>query len=91
MENLKHLRNKIDKVDEKIQTLLNKRASIALRIGKEKSKNNIKILRCPEREAQILKTIIKRNKGPLKNKDLKNIYKKIINCCLLLQKKECKP
>lgn len=87
MKKLDQLRNQVDKIDEQIQRLLNKRASIALKIGKEKHKDNIKSFYSPERNRQVLRAIVKRNKGPLQNKDLKAIYKIIMNCCLALQQK----
>lgn len=80
MENIEQYRIKIDEIDEQIQQLITARAKIALKIFKEKQKNNIPIYD-PKRESEILKMIINKNKGPLANEHLINIYKAIIFAC----------
>ncbi len=85
MKNLKEFRARLDKIDEQLQDLLNQRASIALEIGKEKCKDKSPVFYCPEREAEILEAVVKRNKGPISDTDLLDIYKKIMAVCLALQ------
>ena len=57
-ENLKTLRSKIDKIDKDILKLIQKRAAIAVSIGKIKSKisPNTSFYK-PDREATILRKI----------------------------------
>lgn len=70
-------RKKIDKLNIQILKLLNERARYAIEIGKIKKRNGEKV-RCPEREAAILKKLTASNKGPLNNETVKKIFKKII-------------
>ncbi len=83
--NLNILRRKIDILDAKIVRLLNERARIATIIGEEKRKKNIKV-RDTSREMQVLKRVTILNKGPLPDKLLEWIYKRIINACSKVQK-----
>ena len=58
MSQIDKLRKQIDKIDFKILDLLKKRSKIAEKIGKEKKSNN---LFRPERQASILRNILKKN------------------------------
>ena len=58
MSQIDKLRKQIDKIDFQILDLLKKRSKIAANIGKEKKSNN---LFRPERQASILKNILKKN------------------------------
>lgn len=58
MSQIDKLRKQIDKIDFQILDLLKKRSKIAENIGKEKKSNN---LFRPERQASILKNILKKN------------------------------
>ena len=61
-KNLKGLRNKIDKIDQELYALIQKRASHAVAIGKIKSKVSPKSsFYKPDREAKILRNILKAN------------------------------
>lgn len=80
------LRKQIDRVDGEILDLLNKRLKLAKQIGKIKKLNKEDIY-APNREKEILLTLIRKNKGPLPNDELKNIFREIIKTSLLLQKK----
>ena len=65
-ENLKNLRSKIDKIDKDLLTLIQKRASHAVAVGKIKSKISPKdSFYKPDRETKILRNIIKANKKGL--------------------------
>ena len=62
-KNLKSFREKIDKIDQEILALIQKRASHAVAIGKIKSKIDPKeSFYKPGRETKILRNIIKSNK-----------------------------
>ena len=62
MSQIDKLRKQIDKIDFQILDLLKKRSKIAENIGKEKKSNN---LFRPERQASILKNILKKNDNSL--------------------------
>ena len=62
MSQIDKLRKQIDKIDFQISDLLKKRSKIAEKIGKEKKSNN---LFRPERQASILRNILKKNDNNL--------------------------
>ena len=64
--NLQQIRNDIDSVDQQIQELLNRRATLAEAVAKAKfaAEDNPLFYR-PEREAQVLRKVMERNQGPL--------------------------
>ena len=84
MSDLKKLRVKIDDIDHKILDLLNKRAEIALDVGKAKQTKNLSI-HSPEREKEILNRLKKTNPGPFPTDALKLIYEEILSASLSLQ------
>lgn len=85
-ENLMHLRDKIDSLDQKILELLNKRAELVMEIGKIKSRNYLKNYD-PVREKEILDRLRIKNQGPLSNEDIDNIFCEIISSCRSIIKK----
>ncbi len=80
MKTLEKLRNGIDNIDEQIQNLIEDRIDLALEVGKVKTNNSNEkpVIYRPEREAEILQHVSKRNQGPLPNKDLVKIFQAII-------------
>ncbi len=74
---LKDLRDKIDKIDKKILDLLNERYNYVLEVGKWKKIRSHEIY-APGREKELLARLEKLNKGPIKTKTLKAIYKEIM-------------
>jgi chorismate mutase/prephenate dehydratase len=84
MSELKKLREQIDEIDHKILELLNKRAAIAVDVGKTKQSNKLNI-HSPEREKEILNRLRKINPGPFPNEALKLIYEEILSASLSLQ------
>lgn len=80
LQTLKERRKQIDVIDQKLLSLLNRRLSIALEIGKIKKEMGEKIYN-PKREDEILKRLNLKNRGPLKEEDLKKIFKKIMVVC----------
>ncbi len=89
MEEIKKLREKIDRIDEEILTLLNERARLARRIGEIKIKRGLEI-HVPERERAIFEKILKINRekfgGEFPSEALIHIYREIISACLSLEK-----
>jgi chorismate mutase len=84
---LKRKRKEIDLIDRKLVDLLNQRLRIALAIGRIKKEMGEKIYD-PRREKEVLERLRLRlrNKGPLKEKDLKKIFKTIMKVCRRSQK-----
>ena len=86
-KSLKNIRNKIDKIDQEIFSLIQKRASYAVDIGKIKTKVSPKdSFYKPDRETKILRNIINSNKkGLLPDSKIRAIYKELISGCLSLE------
>ncbi|MCM8791889.1 MAG: prephenate dehydratase [Candidatus Omnitrophica bacterium] len=82
---LRKLRQKIDKIDNFILELLNRRAEIITQISRIK-KQQKKDVYSPEREKMILSRLVKRNKGPLSKEALEAIYREIMSWSLSLQR-----
>jgi len=79
-QKLKKKRKEIDLIDQKLSTLLNRRLRMAQKIGKIKKEMGKKIYD-PKRESEVLEKLERRNKGPLKEEDLKKIFATIIKIC----------
>ena len=80
------LRRSIDRTDSDLVRLLNRRASDAIRIGKEKRRQGIPILD-PARERAILARVKRRSRGPLGDAALGAIFEEMMAACRDLQKK----
>jgi len=81
---LEELRREIDAVDQRIQGLVSERAKLAQQVGEEKIRSghsSVSFYR-PEREAQILREVVDRNTGPLKNDEILRVFREIISACL---------
>lgn len=86
-DSLTTIRTKIDTIDQQIQELINQRAQCNLAVAKikQQTSKDPHYYR-PEREAQILRNVIARNKGPLPNKAMAEIFLEILARCRALQK-----
>ncbi len=78
------LREKIDKIDEEIVCLLNKRYENVLQIGKLKNASS-KGIYVPEREKSLINRLLKINKGPMTENALKSIYREIMSGAIALE------
>ncbi len=83
---IEKLRKEINKIDDKILDLLNKRAKVAINIGKNKKKTRVSVY-MPDRERDVISSLIKKNLGPLNSDAIKNIYCEIMSASMNLQKK----
>lgn len=83
------LRDQIDDIDRQIQTLINQRAKCAQEVAEVKQEaaqgQEVQYYR-PEREAQVLRSVMERNDGPLPNEDMGKLFREIMSCCLALEK-----
>jgi chorismate mutase len=75
--NLEAWRRQIDAIDDQMLKLLNKRAQIALQIGREKRARKLAIY-APERETQIIERVIASNQGPLDEQAVRRIFESIV-------------
>lgn len=85
---LGEIRKEIDAIDLQIQDLLNARARAALRVAHAKlaeaDGKAVDFYR-PEREAQILKEVARRNEGPMTDVAVQRIFREIISASLALE------
>jgi len=77
---LEKKREEINLLDQTLLTLLNQRLRIALEMGKIKKEMGKRVYD-PKREKELLERLKLKNKGPLREKDLKEIFKTIMRVC----------
>jgi len=82
---LKLLRDRIDKIDQKLQQLLNERADISIQVKAVKNDNKSKLK--PGREAQILRRIVNRQSGNFPKTSLIKLWREILSASVKLQGK----
>ncbi len=85
-QKLKHLREKIEAVDDEILQLLNRRAEIVLEVGKLKSKGNMDFYD-PRRESGVLNRLALQNSGPFPAHAVSPVFHEIISACRSLEVK----
>jgi len=71
-------RRKIDRVDRKLVQLLNDRAAFAKQIGRLKKRLGLDVY-SPEREEEILRNVMKWNKGSLPPDVLRRLYERVLD------------
>ncbi|RMG05613.1 MAG: prephenate dehydratase [Nitrospirae bacterium] len=84
MEELRKLREEIDRIDEEILGLLNRRAEVVLDVAEIKKKKDEKFY-VPQREREIIERLQKLNRGPFPNDALRIIFREIISASLALE------
>ena len=83
---LPELRDEIDALDKKVQSLIADRAQLASYVAEvKKAADSNSVFYRPEREAQVLRSIIERNDSLLKDKDMAHIFREIMSACLALE------
>lgn len=83
-EQLEVLRSRIDEIDLEILNLLNRRMSLAVQIGREKTAQE-KPTTDWQRERAILERLMSRNTGPLSETTLRAIFREIFSGSCSLQ------
>jgi chorismate mutase/prephenate dehydratase len=80
------IREQIDSLDERIHSLLNERASLAQQVGISKTREGrvVDFYR-PEREAEVLRMALARNRGPLRDEEIVRLFREIMSACLAQQ------
>jgi chorismate mutase/prephenate dehydratase len=81
---LTQLRKEIDAIDDEILKLLNRRATLALKVGESKVKSR-KSIYAPDRERRIYGRLNKLNKGPLPRQAIRNVFGEIISASRSLE------
>jgi chorismate mutase/prephenate dehydratase len=83
---LGEVRRQIDAIDEQLQELINARARLAQAVGisKHKDGHTVDFYR-PEREAQVLRQALARNKGPLRDEEILRLFREVMSACLAQQ------
>ena len=71
------LRARIDRIDEKLLRLLNRRASMALQIGRLKKKHGLPVFD-EKRERAVIARLVRGNGGPLPAASVKGIFREIL-------------
>tara|TARA_E500000331_G_scaffold75224_1_gene70394 strand:- start:2112 stop:3197 length:1086 start_codon:yes stop_codon:yes gene_type:complete len=85
-EILKDIRKKIDQLDLAILKSLSNRVNLVIQAGEIKKKNNDNSFYKPERESQIIRSLISKNKSVISKESLETIYKEIISACFVKEK-----
>ncbi len=85
-EELGRIRERIDELDARIHDLLNERAAAAMDVARVKlAKDPKAVFYRPEREAEVLRRIKERNKGPLGDEEVARLFREIMSACLALE------
>jgi chorismate mutase/prephenate dehydratase len=79
------IRSRIDAIDTELLALLNQRADLVHEVGLVKKRDNVSIY-APEREEQLLRGLVKKNKGRLPEKAVRAIYREIMSASYALEK-----
>ncbi|MFO7604574.1 MAG: prephenate dehydratase [Gammaproteobacteria bacterium] len=86
-DTLPQLRQKIDALDEQIQTLISQRAQVAVEVAAAKagSGDSDNSFYRAEREAEVLSKVKARNQGPLSDQEIARLFREIMSACLALE------
>ena len=78
MNDLDGWRKRIDEIDQQLVKLLNERSQCAVEIGHLKKNLGLPAWQ-PQREAEILRIVVKANEGPLDDGALRRLFERIID------------
>ncbi|MGA3167506.1 MAG: chorismate mutase [Terriglobia bacterium] len=71
-------RKRIDEIDQELVKLLNERSQCAVEIGHLKKQLGLPAWQ-PQREAEILRNVVKSNAGPLDDAAIRRLFERIID------------
>src|SRR5260370_38953888 len=83
-------RKNIDELHRKLAPLLNERAAAAVEIGRLKRNTSLPIYE-PDREREVMANVQQSNAGPLAERDLVQIYERIMDVMRSIQRHEIVP
>ncbi|MEW6734328.1 MAG: chorismate mutase [Acidobacteriota bacterium] len=75
---IEYWRDEIDKLDEQLIKLLNRRSQCAIEIGRIKRTEGLPVY-SPAREQQVIENVIRLNCGPLGNDAVRRLFERIID------------
>ena len=83
---LAEIRKRINDIDERIQSLINERAKVAQQVAVAKGdlSSAVDYYR-PEREAEVLRNVLERNDGPMRDEEMLRLFREIMSACLAQQ------
>jgi chorismate mutase/prephenate dehydratase len=85
-DKLNKIRQQIDALDEKLQALISERAQLAQQVAEvKKAQGDDTVYYRPEREAEVLREVVARNKGPLSGEEMARLFREIMSACLALE------
>jgi len=82
---LDEIRQRIDDIDARLQELINDRARLAQQVGQSKGELAAVDYYRPEREAEVLRRVLQRNEGPLRDEEMLRLFREIMSACLAQQ------
>ena len=86
-QQLQVIRERIDALDEQLQSLINERARLAQQVAEVKlAAGEEAVFYRPEREAQVLRRVKERNSGPLPAEEMARLFREIMSACLALER-----
>ena len=80
------LRRQIDRIDDQLLRLLNRRARVALAIAKQKARTN-SVVYAPGREKGVLARLARTNRGPMSAPLVRAIFREIISASRSLEQR----
>lgn len=83
---IERLRGQIDRTDDQILELLNRRARLAQAVGRLKRQSN-RAYYHPAREEEIFERLSRRNSGPFPTASVRPVFREIISACRSLEKR----
>jgi chorismate mutase/prephenate dehydratase len=84
-DELEKIRARIDAIDRELLGLISRRAELACQVARVKTAQGEKFCYRPEREAQVLRSIIEQNPGPLSDEETARLFREIMSACLALE------
>lgn len=83
---LSEIRERINDIDKRLQSLISERATIAQQVGVAKGDlgSAVDYYR-PEREAEVLRSVLERNQGPMRDDEMLRLFREIMSACLAQQ------
>jgi chorismate mutase/prephenate dehydratase len=80
------LRRQIDRLDDRVLTLLNRRARLAQAIGAAKARTNAEVY-APVREKSVLDRLVRLNRGPLDPAHVRAVFREVISASRSLERR----
>ena len=82
---LRSLREQIDAIDSELLGLMNRRLDVAKSVAAVKAMLDEPAFYRPEREAEVLRKVLDRNDGPMRDEEMLRLFREIMSACLAQQ------